>query len=371
MDTVNHLARPQRAVVKIGSSLLADPDSGLRKSWLAGLALDIADLHASGCDIALVSSGAIALGRLAAGFSSDATLSLEQSQAAAAIGQIKLARAYEEALEHHAICAAQILLTLDDGNNRKRFLNARATMETLLAQRVVPICNENDTVATDEIRFGDNDRLAAQVVVMINADVLILLSDVDGLYNADPRRTPNAHRFDSIPAITPEIMALAGPPASPFARGGMRTKLDAARVVTNAGCAMAIADGRTPQPLQTIRAGKACTWFEPKGDPETTRKQWIASMKPKGRIVIDAGARRALERGKSLLPAGVIGTDGIFGRGDVVEIFDADNTKLGSGLVRYTSTECTRILGKRTAEIATILGGPARSALVHRNDMSH
>ncbi len=370
MDTMNHLARTRRVVVKIGSSLLADPDRGLRMSWLADLAHDIAELHASGCAIALVSSGAIALGRLAGGFDSETSLSLEQSQAAAAIGQIKLARAYEEALERYVINAAQILLTLDDGNNRKRYLNARSTMETLLAQRVVPICNENDTVATDEIRFGDNDRLAAQVAAMINADTLILLSDVDGFYTTDPRRTPGARRLESIPAITPEIMAMAGPPASSISRGGMHTKLDAARVATNAGCAMAIADGRAPHPLLAVRAGGTCTWFEPKGDPDTARKRWIASMKPRGRIVIDAGARKALDRGKSLLPAGVVRVDGSFGRGDAVAIFTVDDTKLGSGLVRYTSAECTRILGKRSAEIAAILDGPARSALIHRNDMS-
>ncbi|MCY4259269.1 MAG: glutamate 5-kinase [Rhodobacteraceae bacterium] len=368
---MNHLARADRVVVKIGSSLLCDPKGALHRSWLADLARDIADLRQTGCALAIVSSGAIALGRHAGGFGSSTPLTLEQSQAAAAIGQIKLARAYEEALEHHGICTAQILLTLDDGNNRQRFLNSRATMATLLAQDVVPICNENDSVATDEIRFGDNDRLAAQVAVMINADALILLSDVDGFYTDDPRRVPGARHLKSIPAITPEIIAMAGPPASPLSRGGMQTKLDAAHVATNAGCALAIADGRVAHPLTAIHSGSTCTWFEPTSDPETARKQWIASMKPKGRIIIDAGARRALDRGKSLLPAGVLRIEGTFDLGDVVEIVDTDGNRFGCGLTRYTSAECERIAGMRSAEIATILHGPARSALIHRNDMSH
>ena len=367
---MNHLENANRIVIKIGSSLLTNPVDGLRSHWLDHLAADVAGLLREGTEVVVVSSGAIALGRHIGGFPKDRNLSLEQSQAAAAIGQIKLARAYEEALGAFDIRCAQILLTLDDSENRRRYLNSRATLETLLGLGIVPICNENDTVATNEIRFGDNDRLAAQVAVMINADVLVLLSDVDGLYDRDPRLHANASRIPHVPRITRDIMAMAGKTASPISSGGMRTKLDAARTSTNAGCAMVIANGHPDRPISRLADGDPSTWFEPVGDPQTARKHWIAAMKPRGKLFIDQGAGKALKGGKSLLPAGVSRVTGSFGRGDAVEIIGLDGMKLGHGLVRYTSDECQVIKGKRSGEIAKLLGGPARAALVHRDDMS-
>jgi len=363
------LSAARRLVVKIGSALLVDASSGqLRAEWLAALAGDVARLRKRGCEVVLVSSGSIALGRRVLGLSPGA-LPLEQSQAAAAVGQIRLARAYEEVLAPHGITAAQVLVTLEDTEDRRRYLNARATMATLLGLGVVPIVNENDTVATDEIRFGDNDRLAAQIAVTIGADQLVLLSDVDGLYTANPFTDSNARRLDLVPALTPEIEAMAGDPVSGLSKGGMRTKIMAARTATAGGCAMVIAKGAAMAPLAALEAGAPCTWFAAQGDPQVARKRWIAAMKPRGALVVDAGAEAALRAGKSLLPAGVAAVEGEFGRGEAVAIHTLGGQAMGLGLVRYTAEEARLIMGHRSGEIAEVLGYPGRAALIHRDDM--
>lgn len=358
----------RRLVVKIGSALLVDRDCGLRRDWLEALALDVAEAKARGTDVILVSSGSIALGRgmLHLGYGS---LALEQSQAAAAVGQIELARAYSEVLAPHGITAAQVLVTLEDSADRRRYLNSRATMETLLGLGVVPIVNENDTVATDEIRFGDNDRLAAQVAVTVAADQLLLLSDVDGFYSANPKEDPTAFRFDTIDTITPVIEAMAGDPVSGLSKGGMKTKLMAAKTAVAAGCAMAIMEGSVERPLKALADGAARTWFTAHGDPQAARKRWINAMKPRGQLRVDDGAVAALAAGRSLLPAGVTAVAGAFGRGDPVEICAPDGEVLARGLTRYTATEARAIAGHRSGEIEEILGYAGRAALVHRDDM--
>ncbi|WP_428925278.1 glutamate 5-kinase [Marinibacterium sp. SX1] len=364
------LTAARRIVVKIGSALLVDRVSGLlRGDWLTALAGDVARLKAAGADVILVSSGSIALGRGALGLP-PTTLALEQSQAAAAVGQIRLARAYEEALAPHRITAAQVLVTLEDSADRRRYLNSRATLETLLGLGVVPIVNENDTIATDEIRYGDNDRLAAQVAVTVGADVLVLLSDIDGLYTANPAQDPTATRFDRIDRITPEIEAMAGDAGSGLSKGGMKTKLMAARMATAAGCAMAITEGSGLNPLTALENGANATWFTAQLDPQAARKRWIAAMKPRGILVIDAGAARALGRGRSLLPAGVTDVRGAFGRGDPVAIEDDSGMRLGQGLTRYTADEAQAIRGHQSTEIEDLLGYPGRAALIHRDDMA-
>ena len=358
----------KRLVVKIGSALLVDRVSGLKTDWLSALALDVAAAKARGTDVVLVSSGSIALGRKVLGLP-DGVLTLEQSQAAAAVGQIRLARAYEEVLAPHGIKTGQILVTLEDTEDRRRYLNSRATMETLLGLGVVPIVNENDTVATDEIRFGDNDRLAAQIAVTVGADQLILLSDVDGFYSANPKEDASAIRFDLVEKITPEIEAMAGDSISGLSKGGMKTKLLAAKTAVAGGCAMAIMEGSVLRPLTALAHGANRTWFVAQADPQLARKRWINAMKPRGELRLDAGAVTALNAGKSLLPAGVTSVGGTFGRGDPVAILSPDGVVLGKGLVRYTAVEAKAIAGHRSGEIAAILGYEGRAALVHRDDM--
>jgi len=362
------IARARRLVVKIGSALLVDQDSGLRQDWLVALAEDVAAARARGTDVILVSSGSIALGRRVLGLPAG-TLALEQSQAAAAVGQIRLARAYEQALAPHGIVTAQVLVTLEDTQDRRRYLNSRATMQTLLGLGTVPIVNENDTVATDEIRFGDNDRLAAQIAVTVGADQLVLLSDVDGFYSANPKEDPAATRFDLVERITPAIEAMAGDPVSGVSKGGMKTKLMAAKTAVAGGCAMAIMEGSVMRPLSALAGGAARTWFLPMGDPKAARKRWIAAMKPRGEVTVDAGAVKALAGGKSLLPAGVVAVSGRFGRGDPVAILGPGGEALGKGLVRYTLAEAGAIAGRRSGDIPAILGYPGRAALIHRDDM--
>ena len=362
------LSDAKRLVVKVGSSLLVE-NGTLRCDWLRGLAEDIRDVKSTGCDVILVSSGSISLGRGVLNMPAG-DLTLEQSQAAAAVGQIRLARAYEDALSQHDITTAQVLVTLEDSTNRRRYLNSRATLEQLLTLGVVPIVNENDTVATDEIRYGDNDRLAAQIAVTVGADQLILLSDVDGFYSGNPKVEPNARRFDTIDTITPEHEAMAGDAGSGLSRGGMKTKLMAAKTATGAGCAMAITEGSQMRPLQALAQGAPTTWFSALGDPKTARKRWIAAMKPKGEITVDAGAANALTRGNSLLPAGVSVVTGEFGRGEPVTILDTNGNQLGQGLTRYTSAEAHAIAGHRSDQIEPILGYPGRAALIHRDDMA-
>ncbi|MEX0285648.1 MAG: glutamate 5-kinase [Paracoccaceae bacterium] len=359
-----------RLVVKIGSALLVDAKSGaLRQDWLQSLAQDVAAIKAQGTDVILVSSGSIALGRHVLGLPLT-DLPLEQSQAAAAVGQIRLARAYEDALAPHGITTAQVLVTLEDSEDRRRYLNSRATLGTLLNLGAVPIVNENDTVATDEIRYGDNDRLAAQVAVTVGADCLVLLSDVDGFYSANPGTDPTAHRFDQIDRITPEIEAMAGDAGSGLSKGGMKTKLMAAKMATAAGCRMAITQGAPLHPLDALNQGAAATWFSAQLDPQAARKRWIAAMKPRGEIRIDPGAARALGNGKSLLPAGVSGVTGVFGRGDPVAILGPTGDRLGQGLCRYTADEARTIRGRHTSDIEPLLGYPGRAALIHRDDMA-
>lgn len=357
-----------RLVIKIGSALLVDRVTGaLRESWLDGLAQDVAKARARGADVVLVSSGSIALGRSILGLPAG-ELPLERSQAAAAVGQIALARAYQTALAPHGITTAQVLVTLEDSEDRRRYLNTRATLATLVSLGVVPIVNENDTIATDEIRFGDNDRLAAQIAVTIGADQLVLLSDVDGFYTANPADDPSARRYGMIERITPAIEAQAGDASSGLSRGGMKTKILAAKTATFAGCAMVITEGSVNRPLMALENGANATWFTAHGDPHTARKHWIASMKARGIVTIDAGAVRALSEGKSLLPAGVVSVAGHFGRGDPVAIHGPDGP-LGQGLSRYTSDEATAIAGHKSGEIVDILGYPGRAALIHRDDM--
>ena len=362
------LTDARRLVIKVGSALLVD-DKGLRGDWLRGLCDDVAEWRRRGRDVVLVSSGSIALGRRVLGLTTGA-LPLEQAQAAAAVGQIRLARAYEEALAPHGVTTAQVLLTLEDSADRRRYLNSRATMQTLLSLGVVPIVNENDTVATDEIRFGDNDRLAAQIAVTCGADQLLLLSDVDGLYTANPKTDPTARHLPVIETLTPEIEAMGGDPVSGLSKGGMKTKLMAARTAIAGGCAMAIAEGSVMRPLSAVANGARCSWFLPEGDPQVARKRWIAAMKPKGALVVDGGAAIALRGGKSLLPAGVRTVVGEFGRGDPVAITGPSGETLAIGLTRYTADEARRIAGHRSDRIEELLGYTGRAALVHRDDMA-
>jgi len=365
------LASSRRLVVKIGSSILVDETKGqIRHDWLEALTGDVARLHKAGCEVVLVSSGAIRLGRtylrLPAG-----PLKLEESQASAATGQIQLAHAYQEALARHGITVAQVLLTLDDSEERRRYLNARQTMGTLLGLRAVPVINENDTVATDEIRFGDNDRLGARVAEMISADTLVLLSDIDGLYTGDPRSDASATHIPEIRDITAEIEAMAGAAASVMSNGGMVTKLMAGRIAMAAGCRMAIADGRTVGALGRLIDGTArCSWFLPEASPLSARKKWIkGSLKSSGSLVVDDGAVRALSTGKSLLPAGVTAIDGEFKRGDVVDVKDKVGRILARGLVAYAAEDARRIAGRRSAEIERLLGFRGRDEIVHRDDL--
>lgn len=363
------IANAKRLVVKIGSALLVDAKTGaLRRDWLASLAQDVAALRKRGTDVILVSSGSIALGRGVLGLPV-AELALEHSQAAAAVGQIQLARAYEEVLAPHGIITAQVLVTLEDSEDRRRYLNARATMETLLGFGVTPIVNENDTIATDEIRFGDNDRLAAQVAVTVGADQLILLSDVDGLYTANPNIDKDAQHIETVDVITSEVEGMAGDPTSSLSKGGMKTKVMAAKVATEAGCAMAITLGTPNNPLSLLENGARATWFSAQTDPQAARKRWIATMKPRGALIVDDGAARALEAGKSLLPAGVTQIVGQFGRGDPVTIQGSQGHALAIGLARYTSAEAAQIMGRRSDEIEAVLGYKGRAALIHRDDM--
>ncbi len=366
--TAPDILNAKRLVIKIGSALLVDRKTGLKQGWLSALAMDVAEAKVRGADVVLVSSGSIALGRKVLSLG-DGVLTLEQSQAAAAVGQIRLARAYEEVLAPHGITTAQVLVTLEDTEDRRRYLNSRATMETLLGLGVVPIVNENDTVATDEIRFGDNDRLAAQIAVTVGADQLVLLSDVDGFYSANPKEDPSAQRFDLVQTITPEIEAMAGDPISGMSKGGMKTKVMAAKTAVAGGCAMAIMEGSVLRPLKALAEGANRTWFVAERDPQAARKRWINAMKPRGELRLDAGAVTALKAGKSLLPAGVVAVTGAFGRGDPVAILGPNGDALGKGLVRYTAVEARAIAGHRSGDIAGILGYEGRAALVHRDDM--
>ena len=366
------LASAKRLVVKIGSALLVGADGEIRRAWLDGVVADLVRCRARGQEIILVSSGAIAVGRNHLGLSRRA-LRLEEKQAAAATGQIRLAHAYQEALARHGVTVAQILLTLDDTEERRRHLNARATFEQLLALGAVPVVNENDTVATAEIRFGDNDRLAARVAQMISADMLVLLSDIDGLYTADPRKDPAARHVARVDEIGPAVEAMAGAAPVGYSSGGMVTKLAAARIATTAGCAMLIAKGQPPGragPLAAIEAGGKATLFVARAEPRSARKTWIASaINPAGAIIVDDGAASALRKGKSLLPAGIVGVDGAFDRGDCVVIRTKAGSEAGRGLSAYASQDVKRLAGHKSGEIAAILGYRGRDVIIHRDDL--
>ena len=373
METVSSaslIGGAKRIVIKIGSALLVDASTGLlRRDWLADLAQDVAMLKAEGKEVLIVSSGSIALGRRVLGFPKG-TLSLERAQAAAAVGQIRLAQAYQEILIPYGIETAQVLLTLEDTENRRRYLNSRATIGTLLELGTVPIVNENDTVATDEIRYGDNDRLAAQVASMVSANVLILLSDVEGLYTADPRFDDSAKLLTHVDVITPEIEAMAGEAGTEGASGGMKTKIMAAKAAMHAGCAMAITKGDFNRPIKALLDGATVTWFAAAALPGVARKRWISGMKVKGRIILDAGAVAALGRGKSLLPAGVKDIEGDFGRGEAIEIIGPDGAAVAKALAGYDAVEARLIMGCQSNEIEARLGHTGRAAMVHRDDMA-
>lgn len=363
------LAKARRIVVKIGSALLVDAKTGtIKASWLASLIDDLADAKVRGADIIVVSSGAIALGRRTLGLPKG-KLKLEQSQAAAAVGQIALAHAWSEALRTRNIVAAQVLVTLTDTEERRRYLNARATLTTLLAQGAVPVINENDTVATSEIRYGDNDRLAARVASMMSADCLVLLSDIDGLYTAPPGRK-EAKFLAEVKDITPEIEAMAGHPVSGVGSGGMITKIEAARIALGAGCNMVIASGHEMHPLKQIAGGGRCTWFIAAASALQSRKRWIAgTLQPIGHLVVDDGAAAALAKGKSLLPAGVKRVEGSFSRGDTVSVVTVRGREIARGLVTYDAGDASSIAGLKSGEIEKVLGFRGRDELIHRDDM--
>ncbi|HEX3860925.1 MAG TPA: glutamate 5-kinase [Stellaceae bacterium] len=368
------LATARRIVLKIGSALLVADDGEVRRAWLDRVAADVARCRQRGQEVILVSSGAIAVGRRRLGLRGR-TLRLEDKQAAAATGQIRLAHAYQEALARHRITVAQILLTPDDTEERRRHLNARATFARLLALGAVPVVNENDTIATAEIRFGDNDRLAARVAQMVSADMLILLSDIDGLYTADPRADPAAQHIPLVHDIGPEIAAMAGAAPPGYSSGGMVTKLAAARIAMPAGCAMLIAKGNpvfqgSNGPLEAIEAGARATLFLPSGEPRSARKAWIVGMvSPAGVLVVDDGAARALRGGKSLLPAGIVAVEGDFERGDCVTVETRAGAEAGRGLSAYASGDIRRIAGHKSGEIAAILGYRGRDEIIHRDDL--
>jgi glutamate 5-kinase len=362
-----------RIVIKVGSSLLVDPATGLRQQWLKSFLSDVAEISRRGSEVLIVSSGAIALGRqsLKSQIDSNAALKLEESQAAAAIGQIALSQVYAELLKSNGFVAAQILLTIDDTEQRHRYLNARNTIETALKWKAIPIINENDSVATSEIRYGDNDRLAARVASMIGADLLILFSDIDGLFDLPPQDNPGAKLIEHVPTITDEIEAMAGEAASVLSRGGMKTKIDAAKISTAAGARMVIASGVDNHPLKRLEETQRGTWFDPAPGTINQRKKWIAGgLDVSGKITIDAGALIALERGKSLLPAGVIKVEGSFERGDLVDVLGPNGHAIARGLIEYDSQNANSIIGLKSDQVVDLLGTVTRSALIHRNNLA-
>src|SRR3954469_7556116 len=369
-DKSPSLSSFRRITIKVGSSLLVDHDAqDVRRDWLAALVSDLANLHRGGADILVVSSGAIALGRSVLGLARGA-LKLEDSQAAAAVGQIALARIWAEMLHEHGMVAGQILVTLGDTEERRRYLNARATIGRLLDMRAVPVINENDSVATSEIRYGDNDRLAARVATMAGSDLLVLLSDIDGLYTAPPAENPDAKLMPVVEHITPNIEAMAGGAGSGLSRGGMRTKIEAAKIATQGGTRMVIASGLVAHPLKVIEDGGRCTWFATPSTPARARKTWIAgALETKGTVTIDAGAVAALKRGGSLLPAGVKRVDGAFTRGDAIAVRGPDGTEVARGLTAYDSDDATKIAGRSSADILSILGFGGRTEMIHRDDL--
>lgn len=369
MSTVEAALKASRIVLKIGSALLADEQGRVRETWLDGLAADVGHLRARGQQVVIVTSGAIALGRRALGMRTR-PVRLEEKQAAAAAGQIILAHAYQERLGRVGLKTAQLLITLEDTEARRRYLNARATIETLLRLGVVPVVNENDTVATAEIRFGDNDRLSARVAIMASADTLVLLSDVDGLYTSDPRRDPTASHVPTVEEISPAIDAMAEGTGSGVGTGGMRSKLIAAKLATAAGCSVVLGRGDVATPVATLERGGRCTHFLARTSPRRARKEWIAaSLGVMGKVHIDGGALSALKRGSSLLPAGVTRVEGLFERGDAVLVLAPDGAAVAKGLVTYDVGDAGRLTGHRTEDIESVLGWRGRDELIHRDDL--
>jgi len=363
------LADKQRLVVKVGSSLLTDSDGQVHSRWLQGLAEDVAQLHAAGQQVLIVSSGAIAIGGRVLGINKRRA-GLAELQAAAAAGQSRLVHAYQEALSVHEIVTAQILLTPDDTEDRRRFLNARATLNHLLQHAVIPVVNENDTVATEEIRYGDNDRLAARISQLVMADALILLSDVDGLYDADPASNKNARHIAEVQRISADIVRCAGATRSAVGTGGMATKVQAARIATHAGCCTVVTNGAIDRPLSALAGGARHTVFHARGTPAAARKQWLAgALGVYGELTIDAGAEQALRNGKSLLPVGVTSVSGTFQRGDIVAILAHDGKELGRGLAEYSSADAVALVGVRSGNIEDQLGFRGRSVIVHRDEL--
>ena len=361
-----------RLVIKIGSAILIEGGNGaLRQNWLDSLCQDIATLKSAGKEIVIVSSGAIALGRARLGLQGR-KLSLAEKQACAAAGQSLLTRAYERALAPHGITTAQALLTLNDTESRRRWLNARSTLETLLSLGAIPIINENDTVATDEIRYGDNDRLAARTAQMLGADILILLSDINGLYTADPRSDSTAKHMPLIKTLSDDVMAMGGGvnKVAAVGSGGMATKLAAAKIATQAGCRMCIMDGRDNSPLKRLQNGEQCSWLEPESNPKKARRQWIGgTLKPRGVIVIDGGAAKALTKGKSLLAAGVTSITGSFSKGDAVSVCNEAGAEIARGLIAYDAADAIKILGLKSKDILKILGYDNGAAIIHRDNL--
>ncbi len=359
----------KRVVVKVGSSLLIDADGQVDRDWLSGLAADLAMLAGNGQEVLVVSSGSIAIGSAVLDINKRRAR-LEDLQAAAAAGQVRLVQAYQQALDEHSIVTAQVLLTASDTEDRRRFLNARGTLERLLAHNVVPIVNENDTVATDEIRYGDNDRLAARVAQLVMADALILLSDVDGLYSEDPGRNPSALHIPEVRRIDDEIIGMAGETRSEIGSGGMATKVQAARIATHAGCSTIITSGAVERPLSVLGKGARATVFRAEGTPKAARKQWLAGvLRSAGQVHVDDGAVRALANGNSLLPVGVTRVSGTFGRGDVVTLVDARGREFGRGLAEYSSDDADRLTGCRSEDIELRLGWRGRSVMIHRDEL--
>ena len=369
-NQTSNLKLGKRFVIKIGSSLLVDDDLGtIHRKWLASLAEDVAQMRARGQEVLIVSSGAIAVGRRHLRLS-DGNLKLDEKQAAAATGMLRLAHAYQEELAHYDLTMAQVLMTLDDSENRRRYINARNTLQTLLRLGAVPLINENDTVATDEIRLGDNDRLGARVAAMISADTLILFSDVDGLYTGDPSKDKNAKIISEVHEITPDLEAMAGQAQSQVGTGGMVTKMIAAKIALGAGCRMVIANGHELNPVRRIEEGACCTWFIPKGSPRTARKHWIAgTLNPTGKLTVDDGALVALRSGKSLLPAGIRVVEGDFQKGDAVTIIDSKSREIGRGLVAYSAADARLLMGHKSNEIEGLLGYRGAEEIIHRNDL--
>jgi glutamate 5-kinase len=363
------LSEYRRLVVKVGSALLIGEDGHVHRGWLQGLAEDIARLNADGHEVLIVSSGAIGIGSTVLGLNKRRAR-LEDLQAAAAAGQVQLVHAYQEALSAHDIVAAQVLLTPEDTENRRRFLNARGTLGKLLEHSVIPIINENDTIATDEIRYGDNDRLAARVAQLVMADALILLSDVDGLYTADPGEDGNAKHIPEVRNISDEVQSMAGETRSDIGSGGMATKVQAARIATRAGCSTVISSGAIDRPLEALAAGGKCTVFRAEGSPAAARKQWLAGvLEVRGELRLDDGAVTALKNGNSLLPVGVIEVVGNFRRGDVVTIVDASGNEIGRGLAEYSDEDARRLVGCHSDDIERQLGYRGRSVMVHRDEL--